>query len=226
MNKYIHNWKISIAIIFTSLPSLRPVDCAPGWCLMSGLTPVFLPVWCTQPAPWHDTHLEPVPPRIPAQLLSGPRPLYIVTHITSQCPHHNHRNQPHPHHYPLVIKLSPCNKDYYSKWSDLNNLWMTWQHYWVTCLCYECFEPRYAVTAMCHMFIFPSYFILFICPIIQLQGFWRLHKWHQNRKHGTKCLWNTFITLPPSAHDIVVVTFHLEKSPPQAAVTTPAPGPG
>ena len=33
-------------------------------------------------------------------------------------------------------------------------------------------------------------------------------------------------SFPPSAHDIVVVTFHLEKSPPQAAVTTPAPGPG
>ena len=132
---------------------------------MSGLTPCVSTclVYTARTMAWHTPGACPSL-RIPAQLLSGPRPLYIVTHITSQCPHHNHRNQ--PHHFPRVIKLSPCNKDYHSKWSDLNNLWMTWQHYWVTCLCYECFEPRYAVTAMCHMFIFPSHFILFICPII------------------------------------------------------------
>ena len=47
------------SIIIISLPSSRPVDCAPGWCL--AWLPVFLPVWCTQPAPRHDTHLEPVP---------------------------------------------------------------------------------------------------------------------------------------------------------------------
>ena len=53
---------------------------------------------------------------------------------------------------------------------------------------------------------------LFPRHIYQSNRFWGLHKPNPNRKHGTNCLWNTFITHP--AHDIVVVTFHIEKAAP------------
>ena len=69
--------------------------------------------------------------------------------------------------------------------SDLFMLWMFWAS-----LCSH--------DNVSHVYFSRHIIFYLFVPSYSYHRFWRLHKWHQNRKHGTKCLWNTFITLPPS----------------------------
>lgn len=81
---------------------------------------------------------------------------------------------------------------------------------------------------MCHMFIFPVtlYFIYLSHHTVTTDFEGYISDIKTGNMGLNVCGTHLSPSLPPSAHDIVVVTFHLEKSPPQAAVTTPAPGPG
>ena len=98
---------------------------------------------------------------------------------TSHCPHHNH-----PHHRghrgSLFIKHSPRINDVMMiiksevTWIFVNDMTTFIIISIVTCLCWECFELRYAVM-LCHMFVFPVTFI----SQIDLEGYMERN---QNRK--------------------------------------------
>ena len=125
LNTSTHN--IICILLFSAFPScdLLTVSLVHVWCLawlwLPGPCFYLASVWCTQPAPWHDTHLDPLPHSC-CQLLPGPRPLCIIVrvrHITLST------SQPSPSLPQRLIvhqTFSPhqwCN-DHHQKWSNLN----------------------------------------------------------------------------------------------------------